>query len=54
MVCPHCGSRDVLDSRNSEKKLISAECQRCQRTWNESYDPEWKPPEIRRNNAISP
>lgn len=39
MICPKCGSRDVLDSRNPQKKEISCECQNCGHQWREGYDP---------------
>ena len=29
MICPECGSRDVLNSSNAEKKERYCECQNC-------------------------
>lgn len=40
MKCPRCGSMDVLDTRDNEKKEILAECQNCQHTWTEKYEPK--------------
>jgi len=47
MICPKCGSRDVLDTRKD--KIIYAECQRCLYEWEMLYNPFPKPKEeIRR------
>ena len=44
MICPRCGSRDVLDSRDAKRKEISCECQRCNYEWTEWYDPWYVSP----------
>jgi len=41
MICPRCGSRDVLDYRTVDGVVgvIYAECQHCRNVWEEQYDP---------------
>ncbi len=39
MICPRCGSRDVVDNRLPDKKIIQAECQHCQYEWEQEYNP---------------
>jgi len=39
MICPECGSRDVIDSRDSKRRIITAECQHCLNEWEQGYDP---------------
>lgn len=43
MVCPRCGSRDVLSSSNPKLKIVDCECQRCGNEWLQDYDPSNKP-----------
>ena len=41
MICPKCGSRDVIDWREiiKGKGIAHAECQRCTNEWVDEYDP---------------
>lgn len=42
MICPNCGSRDVVDNRIPEQGIIQAECQHCRHEWEERYNPNPK------------
>lgn len=39
MICPRCGSRDVVDNRLPDEKIIEAECLNCQHEWKQKYEP---------------
>ena len=39
MICPKCGSRDVLHSSDWGKRKVYSECQHCLYDWEEDYDP---------------
>ncbi len=42
MKCPNCGSLEVVDERDPEKKVIKAECLNCQHEWKQPYNPNSK------------
>jgi len=39
MICPRCGSRDVLFSSNVDKEIHYCGCESCGYQWEEGYDP---------------
>ncbi|MDP2730344.1 MAG: hypothetical protein Q8O55_07670 [Dehalococcoidales bacterium] len=43
MVCPQCGSRDVVATADVEHGIHFCECDRCGHGWTEKYDPASTP-----------
>jgi len=45
MICPICGSRDVIASADVDHQVHFCECQNCLHHWSEPYDPASIPKE---------
>lgn len=43
MICPECGSRDVVAMADIKNEIHLCECDRCEHAWTEKYDPASTP-----------
>jgi len=38
MICPKCGSRDVLDTSDADRGIRYCGCENCGHQWSQRYD----------------